>query len=134
MVSPLKVGFIYDAEIDESRWIDSHEAGRLLVDEMTGDNVVTEAYNCEKNDVRSAIEKAISDGCGIIFTVSPSMLADAVRAAVKYPNVKILNCSFGKTAASVRCYYGKMYEASFLMGILRQTGCLPNAVRVSTVG
>ncbi|MCR5540964.1 MAG: BMP family ABC transporter substrate-binding protein [Ruminococcus sp.] len=117
-VSPLKVGFIYDAEIDESRWIDSHEAGRLLVDEMTGDNVVTEAYICEKNNVRDAVEKAVSDGCGVIFTVSPSMLGDAVKAAVKHPNVKILNCSFGKNAASVRCYYGKMYEASFLMGIL----------------
>lgn len=73
-------------------------------------------------------------GTRMYTAVSPSMLGDAVKAAVKYPNVKILNCSFGKTAASVRCYYGKMYEASFLMGILRQTGCLPNAVRVSTVG
>nr|WP_278287627.1 BMP family ABC transporter substrate-binding protein [Ruminococcus albus] len=109
---------MYDADIDESRWIDSHEAGRLLVDEMTGDNVVTEAYICEENNVCDAIEKAVSDGCGIVFTVSPSMLRDAVKASVKYPDVKILNCSFGKTAASVRCYYGRMYEASFLMGIL----------------
>ena len=116
--SPLRVGFIYDADIEESRWIDSHEAGRLYVDEMTADNVVTSDYLGNSENVREMIDKAVKDGCGIIFTVSPSMMNEAVKAAVQYPNVKILNCSFGNPAATVRCYYGKLYEASFLMGIL----------------
>ena len=116
--SPLRVGFVYDADIEESRWIDSHEAGRLYIDEMTADNVVTEAYTGNENNVREMIDKAVKDGCGIIFTVSPSMMNEAVKAAVQYPNVKILNCSFGSPAATVRCYYGKLYEAAFLMGIL----------------
>lgn len=116
--APLKVGFIYDADIEESRWIDSHEAGRLYVNEMTGKNVVTKAYVCGNDTVAETIEKAAADGCKIIFTVSPSMMDDSVKQAIKHPNIKILNCSFGNTAASVRCYYGKLYEASFLMGIL----------------
>ena len=116
--SPLKVGFIYDADAEESRWIDSHEAGRLYVDEMTGKNVITKSYTCGKDNVRETIEGAVKDNCHIIFTVSPSMMEDAVKEAIKYPNVKMLNCSFGNTSASVRCYYGKLYEASFLMGIL----------------
>ncbi len=116
--SPLRVGFVYDADIEESCWIDSYEAGRLYVDEMTADNVVTAAYRGNKDNVRETIDKAAKDGCGIIFTVSPAMMSDAVKAAVQYPNVKILNCSFGNPAATVRCYYGKLYEAAFLMGVL----------------
>ncbi|WP_028510128.1 hypothetical protein [Ruminococcus sp. NK3A76] len=116
--APLKVGFIYDADIEESRWIDSHEAGRLYVDEMTGSNVVTKAYQCGKNTTLDTIEAAVNDGCKVIFTVSPSMIDDSIKAAIKFTGVKILNCSFGNSAATVRCYYGKLYEAAFLMGIL----------------
>ncbi|MBR6336844.1 MAG: BMP family ABC transporter substrate-binding protein [Ruminococcus sp.] len=116
--APLKVGFIYDADIDDSRWIDSHEAGRLYVDEVTGSNVVTKAYQCGENTTLNTIEAAVNDGCKVVFTVSPSMMDDSVKAAIKFTGVKILNCSFGNTAATVRCYYGKLYEAAFLMGIL----------------
>lgn len=116
--SPLKVAFIYDTDIEQSRWIDSHEAGRLYVDEMTGDNVVTKAYQDTKGDTGAAIAKAVREGCDIVFTVSPEMMNDSVKAAIQYPNVKILNCSFGNTASTVRCYFGKLYEAAFLMGVL----------------
>ena len=116
--SPLRVAFIYDCDVEQSRWIDSHEAGRLYVDEMTGDNVVTNAYQGNKDNVSETIDKAVQDGCEIVFTVSPEMMSDSIKAAVQYPNVKILNCSFGNTASTVRCYYGKLYEAAFLMGIL----------------
>lgn len=116
--APLKVGFIYDADIEESRWIDSHEAGRLYVNEMTGKNVVTKSYQCGDDSTYNTIENAVNDGCKIIFTVSPTMMDDSIKAAIKFTGVKILNCSFGNSAATVRCYYGKLYEAAFLMGIL----------------
>ena len=63
--SPLCVGFVYDEDIETSRWSDSHETGRLYVESVNGKNVVTKAY-----------------------------------------------------VASLQCYQGRMYEASFLMGIL----------------
>ena len=117
--APLKVAFIYDADIEQSRWIDSHEAGRLYVDEMTDDNVVTKAYYADENGgVKGAIDKAVADKNEIVFAVSPEMINDTLTAAVHNPNVKFLNCSVGNTYPSVRCYHGRLYEASFLMGIL----------------
>ena len=116
--SPLKVGFIYDADPDSSRWTDSHEAGRLYVDTMTGDNVVTCAYFAnEIGSVNDAIEKSVSDGNEIVFATSPLMTMDLLRVAVRHPSVKFLNCSIGQNNPSIRCYHGKIYEASFLMGI-----------------
>ena len=55
--SPLRAAFIYDTEPDDSRWTDSHEAGRLYVDEMTGDNVATDRYIGEPQD---AIRRAVT--------------------------------------------------------------------------
>lgn len=118
--SPLKVGFIYDAPTDDSRWIDSHEAGRLYLDEMTGDDVVTVSYQSERSDegFRETLEKAADEKNDVIFTVSPKMMSETIKAAVRHPNIKYLNCSMGNASSTVRCYQGKLYEASFLMGIL----------------
>ena len=116
--NPLKVGFIYDGDIEESRWIDSHEAGRLYVDEMTDDNVVTNSYSSVTfGSVQQALDKAVSDNNEIIFAVSPDMLQDVLKTAVHHPDVKFLTCASGQSYASLRCYQGKLYEACFLMGI-----------------
>ena len=116
---PLHIGFIYDSDIETSRWIDLHEAGRLYVDAMTGDNVVTGYYEVGTGDdaLTSTLDSALADGNEILFTVSPGMLDGAVRAAVTHPQVKILNCSIGKPNPAVRSYQGRLYEATFLMGV-----------------
>ncbi len=117
---PLRAGFIYDADVDDSRWIESHELGRMYADEMTGANAVTRKYlaaDCG-GSIQEAIAKAIGDGNEIIFTVSPKMMPDTLKAAVLNPSVKFLNCSVGQAHSAVRCYHGKLYEAAFLMGIL----------------
>ena len=92
--SPLKVGFVYDDDPDLSRWIDSHEAGRLYVEGMNSGNVVTQPYfTTEIGSVADTFEKAVADGNEIIFAVSPNMARDELRAAVVHPEVKFLNCS-----------------------------------------
>ncbi len=118
--SPLKVGFIYDSLPDDSRWIDSHEAGRIYLEEMTGDEVITKAYHAEnsKEGFAKTLETAASDKNNIVFTVSPKMMSETVKAAIRHPEIKYLNCSMGGTSSMVRCYQGKLYEGSFLMGIL----------------
>ncbi len=117
---PLKIGFVYDNDIEDSRWIDSHEAGRLYVEEMTDDNVVTSCYIAGEgpDGVKKALDDAVKDKCEVIFTVTEDMLADAKRVAVENPSVKLLNCSVGQISPSVRCYHGRFYEVAFLTGVL----------------
>lgn len=118
--SPLRAGFIYDAGVEESRWIESHELGRMYADEKTGKSAVTKKYLSANSNgnIQDALSRAIDDGNDIIFTVSPKMMPDTIKAAVLHPAVKFLNCSVGQAVSSVRCYHGKLYEAAFLMGIL----------------
>ncbi|MBO6107809.1 MAG: hypothetical protein J6P16_00205 [Eubacterium sp.] len=117
---PLSVGFIYDCDIERSRWVDLHEAGRLYVEEMTDSNVVTASYIAGEgpDGVWEALERAAADKCEVIFTVAEDMLPDAKRMAIEHPELKILNCSTGQISPSVRCYHGRFYEASFLAGVL----------------
>ena len=115
--SPLRVGFIYDADIESSRWIDTHESGRLYIDQVTENNVVTNCYYAS-NDLAGAFERAVTAKNDLIFAVSPAMLPETLRAAVAHPEISFFNCCIGKPHPMVRCYHGKLYEAAFLTGIL----------------
>ena len=127
--SPLKVAFVYDVGIEDSRWVDSHEAGRLYVDEMTDNNVVTHSYIAKDlGGIDYAIGKAIHEKNEIVFTVTPDMLQETLSAAVHTPSIKFLNCSLDSTYSSVRCYQGKFYEAAFLMGVYTANVLLLNQV------
>lgn len=118
--NPLKAAFVFEEHNDASRWLDSHEAGRLYVEENTGDNVVTSSYfaSSAKNNLPEVLKQAIDDKNDVIFTVSPYMMDETVKVALENTKVKFLNCSIGQPHPSVRSYHGKLYEASFLMGIL----------------
>ncbi len=118
--SPLRVGFIYDTGVEASRWTNSHEAGRLYVEEMESGLVKTNCYFASETggDISEAVNNALKDKNEVIFTISPYMMNPTMHAAIKNPDVKFLNCSIGKTQNSVRAYHGRLYEATFLMGIL----------------
>jgi basic membrane lipoprotein Med (substrate-binding protein (PBP1-ABC) superfamily) len=49
------------------------------------------------------------------------MMEGTVKAAVHFPKVKFLNCSINLNYNAVRTYYGRMYEAKFIMGALAAT-------------
>ena len=125
--APLKVAFVYDAGIETSRWINSHEAGRLYTEQMSGDNVVTTSYYAE-GDLSAALERVVAEENELVFTVSPSMLTETLRFAVRYPEVSFFNCCIGKPHPSVICYHGKLYEAAFLSGILSADTLLRSGV------
>ena len=50
---------------------------------------------------------------------SPRPLCRAtLKAAVKYPKVRFLNCSVDQAYSSIRTYYGRIYEAKFITGAI----------------
>ncbi len=114
--SPLRAAFIYETDVESSRWIDSHEAGRLYVDEVTGSNVKTSFYLAD-GYVSDALERAMRDKNELIFVVTPGKEDDVLRKALERPDIKFFTCGAGVASASIRSYHGKIYEAAFLMGI-----------------
>lgn len=81
---------------------------------------VTTIYydNVTIENISDILEKAVAEGCNIIFTTTPAFAADSVKAAIAHPDVKILNCSLNTSHRYIRTYYTRMHEAKFLMGAI----------------
>ncbi len=114
----MKISFIYEKTPETSSWTYGHELGRLYLEEAFPGEVETYFFNEADTDVQveQAIQLAIEAGSHLIFTTTPRMIQASVKAAVENPNVKILNCNVNTSFSSVRTYYGRMYEAKFLLG------------------
>lgn len=128
--TPLKAAFIYNRSPENSSWLYGHELGRNYVDECFAGLVQTSEYeNCGTDEkLAEAIDQAVADGAEVIFTTSPVMMAQSLRAAIHYPKVHFLNCSINLVQNAVRTYYSRMYEAKFLMGAV--AGCYSESGRI----
>lgn len=121
---PLDILFIHNGDASVSRWINGHEKGRNELEEMFPGIVRTLACDlkdCDEETFEETVDAAIGDGVELIITTSPVQMEYALRAAVKYPNVKFLNCSVHLSHGAVRTYYGRMYEVKFMLGVLAAT-------------
>ncbi len=116
----LKIAFIYKKTPDTSSWAYAHELGRLYIEQLYAGKLQTMAIGSADTDdeVASAIEQAIIEGCNLIFTTSSQMVNQSVRSAVLHPKVKIYNCSIKMSYSSICTYYARMYESKFLMGAI----------------
>lgn len=116
----LQVAFIYHGDYRKSGWLYGHELGRNHINDAMEGNVSTKAYTCstEDDDLRGTIDQAVSEGADVIFTTSPAQMKVTSQSAIHYPSVKFLNCSMNLPSNAVRTYYGRMFEAKFLMGCL----------------
>ena len=127
----LKAAFIYDVPPEKSGWVNDHERGRIHAQTVMDDKVDTVVHICKENNYSETLEKAISDGCKLIFTTSPRMLQASLRAAVENPDIIIMNCSLNTSHRYVRTYYTRMYEAKFILGVL--AGSLTQSGRLGYV-
>jgi len=115
----VKVAFMYNKTPEQSGWIYWHELGRVNLENIVGERVKTTVCICDDPErFDDEIERLIKEGNSIIFTTSPVMLKDSMRASVKYPEAKVLNCSLLASWKRVRSYYLRVYEAKFLLGMI----------------
>ena len=118
--SALKIAFLYEKTIENSTWAYSHELGRNDIQEKFHHRVETRCWQgcCTDEKLQEGIREAVLWGAKVIFTTAPFMAQESVKAALEYPDLYILNCSVNTSYNSIRTYYGRMYEAKFLMGAL----------------
>lgn len=114
-----KIAFIYEKTPGSSAWTYAHELGRQHIEQTFSDEVSTVCYeNITSELADETIEKAIADGCNIVFTTTPAFVTASVKAAIAHPDVRILNCSLNTSHRYIRTYYARMHEAKFLMGAI----------------
>ncbi|MBQ8639863.1 MAG: BMP family ABC transporter substrate-binding protein [Lachnospiraceae bacterium] len=116
----LKIAFIHDKNKEDSAWTYGHELGRMYLQDEFSKHVETMCLDnvTPGESLDRAFDAALRQKCDIIFTTTPQFLETSLKMAVKYPNVKILNCSVNPSHRYVRTYYARLYEAKFLAGII----------------
>lgn len=129
----LTVGFIHYETIYTSGWTYAHDLGRLYLEERMENQLFVKVYDGIRNGQQcmDAIEQAITDGCQVIFTTSARFLDSSIRACILHPDIKILNCSLNTYSGHLRTYYGRLYEAKFLVGML--AGILSDNGRIAYI-
>ena len=122
MISPeqIHVAFVHQLTSASSTWALGHEAGREYIEDIFGEKVQCRSYFGADTLAlgEEKIEEAIKDGATVIFTTSPMLSRASLKMAVKYPKVRIFNCSVSQPYSSIRTYYGRIYEAKFITGAI----------------
>ena len=122
MITPdtIQVAFVHQLTPAASAWVLGHEEGRKYIESVFGDKVICRSYFGADTLAlgEEKIEEAIRDGATVIFTTSPMLSRASLKMAVKYPKVRILNCSVSQPYSSIVTYYGRMYEAKFISGAI----------------
>ncbi len=117
---PLKIAFIHSKSVETSSWTYGHDLGSNHLKEVLGDKVKITSYfdtdTPEKEEEH--FERAIADGNTVIFTTSTKLLNVSTKYALKYPKLRILNCSLNTSNKHLRTYYGRLHEAKFLIGAI----------------
>ncbi len=130
----LSVAFLYDRDPDNSTWTRGHVEGAEYLSEALSDSVVVNHYfHADTGEtVEEMIEKAVSDGAELVFTTTPPMFNETLKAAVKHPGVRFYNCSACQPLSSVKSYYCRTYEGKFITGVI--AGALAENDLVGYVG
>ena len=116
----IHVAFIHQLNPAQSAWVLGLEDGRAHIEAVFGDKIAVRSYY-DANTTEAAeekIEQAVADGAQVVFTTAPPLCTATLKAAVKYPKVRFLNCSVDQAYSSIRTYYGRIYEAKFITGAI----------------
>ena len=129
----LDVAFVHQLTPAKSTWTMGHEEGRKYIEEVFGDKISVRSYYDANTpeEFEALIEQAVADGAQVVFTTSPPLSRATLKAAVKYPKVRFLNCSVDQPYSSIRTYYGRIYEAKFITGAI--AGAMANNDRIGYI-
>ncbi len=117
----IKIGFVYIGTINDQGYTQAQDKGRLALAELGIDLDKQTMYkeNVPENaDCEKAIRDLIDAGCNVIYTTSFGFMDWTLKVAEEYPNIKFAHCSGYKTADNMSTYFGKVYEARYLAGIV----------------
>ncbi len=117
----LKIAFAYVDGKDESSWTYAHELGRLYLDEAFEGQIQTQSYERIPIDGEKGCEalcRIAEEGYDVIFTTSQRLITASLKAAIRHPEVRFLNCSVHVPYQHLRTYFGRMFEAKMLTGAI----------------
>lgn len=114
----IKVGFIFVGPVGDGGWSDAHNIGRLALEEELGvETIFTESVP-EGPESEKVIRDMIDQGVNVLFATSYGYMDYVEKVAKDHPEVKFLHCSGYLMADNMTNYFGRIYQARYLSGIV----------------
>jgi basic membrane protein A and related proteins len=115
----LRVGFIYVGPVGDYGWSYAHDQGRKHL-EKTLPGVKTTFVESvpEGADAERVLTQLARSGHRVIFATSYGYGDAVLRVAERFPEVIFMHCSGHKRRENVGTYFGRMYQASYLSGLV----------------
>ena len=114
----MKVGFIYVSPIGDAGWSFAHDQGRLSVEEMNGVKTSYVEAVAEGPDSERVMLNMARKGYKVIFATSFGYMDPMLKVAKQFPDIVFEHCSGFKSAANMGNYFGRMYQARYLSGMV----------------
>lgn len=118
MAKEMNVGFVYVSPIGDAGWSYAHDMGRLALDEMDGVKTSFVEAVAEGPDSERVILNMARKGFDVIFATSFGYMDPMLKVAKQFPDTTFMHCSGFKMADNMGNYFGRMYQARYLSGIV----------------
>ena len=115
----LKIGFVYVGPVGDGGWSYMHDQGRQAIEKAFPDVTTMYAESVpEGPDCARVMEQFVRNGAKLVFATSFGYMDQVIEVAKKYPDVIFMHCSGYKMAENVGVYFGRMYQARYLSGLV----------------
>ena len=115
---PIQVGFVYVSPIGDAGWSYAHDQGRLYIDEMDGVTTSFVESVPEGPDSERVMLNMARKNYDLIFATSFGYMDPMLKVAKQFPNLVFMHCSGFKSAPNMGNYFGRMYQARYLSGMV----------------
>ncbi len=114
----LKVGFIYVSPIGDAGWSYAHDQGRKALAGMPGVKTSFVEAVAEGPDSERVMLNMARKGYDVIFATSFGYMDPMLKVAKQFPKTTFMHCSGFKLADNMGNYFGRMYQARYLSGMV----------------
>lgn len=114
----MKVGFIYVSPVGDAGWSYAHDLGRQALDKVDGvDTSFVESVQ-EGPDSERVILNMARKGYKAIFATSFGYMDPMLKISKQFPDTVFEHCSGFKTSENMGNYFGRIYQARYLTGLV----------------
>ncbi len=119
-IDDIKAGFIYPGPIGDAGWAFSHDAGRQALEQLpfVSKTSYIESVPDDPELVAAALEDLVAEGNNLIFAASYGYMDPMIEVAKRHPDVVFMHNSGFKTEQNAGTYFGRIYQARYLSGII----------------
>lgn len=114
----MKVAFMYVGHVGDGGYSYAHEQGRQYLESQLDYVESTYVEAVDDADAEQVLTNLANEGYQVIFSTSFGFMDPTLRVAERFPDTIFLHCSGYKIADNMGTYFGRMYQARYLSGIV----------------